>query len=124
MRTVGRCRRSRRLMPAQVFSRVGDKLAAAARAAEIVGLTGVLGAMLGRGRVDAHAAHRILCGVTAGGRFFRGLSTPWAAQIALGGLPWAAGSVRRGAPVTDIAHARVILAFTIPGGNGAGITLD
>ena len=44
----------------QIARRIGQELLAAAGRAEVVGLAGVLGPVLGGVRVDPHAAHRIL----------------------------------------------------------------
>ena len=54
---LGLRRRDRRV---EIARRVGQELRAAAGRAEIVGLAAVLGAVLGRVRVDRHAAHRVL----------------------------------------------------------------
>ena len=58
-RALGNRRRAR-LPPGRGIRRLGDEALAAARRTEIVGPAGMLGAMLGGMRVDAHAADRVL----------------------------------------------------------------
>ena len=57
---AGRRRRGGRRRGLEILRGVAGEFRAAAGRAEIVGLPGVLGAMLGGRRIDHHAAHRIL----------------------------------------------------------------